>query len=125
MNVSVSGRWYGALLLLSGTAAWGWLFGARDGDRVPSWAGAITGGSLLMAFLIYAWGKLLTQPQYYSFQGRYLFPVLIPFAFLLVGGWWYIATSQRRRVWIWSVVILIALFDMWCLVGCLLPRYWG
>lgn len=125
MNVPVSGRWYGALLLLSGAAAWGWIFGARDGDRLPPWAAAITGGSLLIACLIYAWGELLAQPRYYSFQGRYLFPVMIPFAFLLVGGWWYIAPLQRRRVWTWSVVILIALFDVWCLVGYLLPRYWG
>jgi len=81
-------------------------------------------GSLLAAVAIYVWEQLLTQSSgYYQFQGRYLFPVIIPFAFLLVGGWWQTVPQPRARLLIWSAVSFLAAFDAWCVMGYLVPLY--
>ena len=124
MNVPVSTRWYGALLLLIGAAVLGWLLGAKERDAHPPWAAKMMWGSLLAALAAYVWEQLLTQSSgYYQYQGRYLFPAIIPFAFLLVGGWSRIVPSQQLKLVIGSVVLFLALFDGWCIVGYLLPLY--
>jgi hypothetical protein len=124
MNVPVSTRWYGALLLLIGAAVLGWLTAVKDRDDHAPWAAKMMCGSLLAAFAVYVWEQLLTQSSgYYQFQGRYLFPVIIPFAFLLVGGWSQIIPPQRRKLLIGSAVSFLGVFDAWCVVGYLLPLY--
>ena len=111
--------------VLIGAAVLGWLLGAKDRSDHSLWAAGMMWGSLLASFAIYVWEQLLAQPSgYYQFQGRYLFPIIIPFAFLLVGGWARMIAPQRHKLLIGAAVSFLAVFDMWCVVGYLVPLYW-
>lgn len=122
MAVPVSERWYGAIVLFSLMACWGWCAGKRKGT--PSWAVGMMGGGMLIALLIFIWSGLLTKPHYWT-QGRYLFPIIIPFAFLLVGGWIRFASALRSRTAILSLLGFLIVFDTWCLAGYILPYFYS
>ncbi len=122
MAVPVSERWYGAIVLFSLMASWGWCAGQRE--KISSWAVGMMGGGMLIAFLIFIWSGLLTEP-YYWIQGRYLFPIVIPFAFLLVGGWMRLVSTSRSRAAILSLLGFLIVFDTWCLAGYVLPYFYS
>jgi len=127
MSLPVGPRWYGALLLLAVAAAAGWIWGGKGQDAFAPWAGGLAGAALLTALAIFVWFSLLHNSSgYYQFQGRYLFPVVVPFVFLLVGGWGRVATcwrGQRPEALAWSGVAFLLLFDAWCVVGYIIPYF--
>jgi hypothetical protein len=131
MALPVGPKWYGALLLLTLVAALGWLFWARDQKSdatrhdFPSWAPKMMGVALLIALAAFIWVALLSQSAgFYQFQGRYLFPVVVPFAFLLIGGWTSIIPSRRRRILIGAVVVFLVLFDAWSVMRYVVPYFY-
>lgn len=126
MSVTVSPRWYGAILLLTLVAVVGWILGRKDQEDFPPWAAAMMGGSLLMALIIFVWKGLLAPfSGYYQSQGRYLFPAVIPVGFLLVGGWMQIIPPGRRQILIMAAVMLFAMFDAWSLMGYIVPYFYS
>jgi hypothetical protein len=133
MAVPVSLRWYGAIMLATLGAAVGWGFWARDRARQHSrhygldlWAVTMMGGTLLLAVAIFVWVALLSRAGgYYQFQGRYLFPVVVPFAFLLVGGWVNITPSRTRGFLVWAGLVFLAVFDAWAVMRYLVPYYYS
>jgi hypothetical protein len=125
MNVPVSGRWYGALLLLGGLALTGWLLGRRSRDLFPRWAVGLMAGAFLIAVAVFVLAALLlTSSGYFQFQGRYLFPVIVPFAFLQVGGWAQLVSAQKRTVLLGLAVGQLAFFDIWSILVYIVPYYY-
>jgi hypothetical protein len=126
MAVPVSPRWYGAILLMTLVAVVGWLLGGKDQEGFTQWAVIMMGGSLLMALIIFVWKGLLAPFSAYSqYQGRYLFPVVIPVAFLLIGGWMQIIPRRRQPILVMSVVLFFALFDTWSIMGYVVPYFYS
>jgi hypothetical protein len=126
MNVPVSGRWYGALLLLSGLAGAGWLFGRTSRDLCPRWAVGLMAGAFFTAVSVFVLGPiLLTSSGYFQFQGRYLFPVIVPFAFLQVGGWAQLVSAQKRTVLLGLAVGLLVFFDIWSIIVYIVPYFYA
>ncbi|MDY7041589.1 MAG: DUF2142 domain-containing protein [Chloroflexota bacterium] len=122
MAVPVSERWYGAIALISLMSCWGWWAGKRE--ETPPWAVGMMSGGILMALLIFIWYGLLNQ-LYYWIQGRYLFPIIIPFAFLLVGGWIRFVSPKRSKIAIMSLLGFLIVFDTWCFAGYIIPYFYS
>jgi hypothetical protein len=126
MSLPISARWYGAIALLSVMAFWGWCTGRRQEPQAqPRWWIGMMGGALIAALLIFVWAGLFAQPDFYQFQGRYLFPVLIPFASLLVGGLDRLLQLRSNRAALLAVVLFMVVLDSWCLFGVIIPYYYA
>lgn len=126
MTVPVSSRWYGALLTLTGAAALGWVLGGKVRDVYPRWAPTMMGTAFLLALAIFVWTGLLAQTSgFYQYQGRYLFTAIIPFAFLLVGGWMRIMPPGRRKILIGSAIAFLVLFDAWSVMAYMIPYFYS
>jgi hypothetical protein len=123
MTLPLGPRWYGAIAALSTLAIWGWL---RSGGWKPaSWTAAIAAGSLGLAVAIFGWTALLSkQSGYYQTQGRYLFPVAIPYLFALVGGLGRVLPIASRSGRVWLVGFLLAL-DTWSLAWYILAYFYA
>lgn len=126
MAIPVGTRWYGAALLLAVLAALGWLPGGEAQEGFPRWGAKLMGAAFLTALLAFVWAALLTgSAGYYQFQGRYLFPAVVPFAFLLVGGWARVFATQRSRVMIAAMVLFLVLLDAWSLLAYAIPYFYS
>lgn len=124
MNVRVGGRWYGAVLLLSLVALSGWFIDRPNVDQ--PWSGTMMAGVTLVAFLVFAWVALLSRVGgYYQFQGRYLFPIVVPYAFLFVGGLDRLFPAETNHFVMTSLLFFLICFDAWCLAGTILPYFYS
>ena len=82
--------------------------------------------ALLGAVLIYLWAALLSQQGvYYQFQGRYLYPAVIPFAFFLIGGIGRFFSASNRKVAGLVFLSFFLLLDTWSICGYILPTFYG
>ncbi len=73
---------------------------------------------------VYAWVALLGRPDgYYQFQGRYLFPVLLPWAYLLAAGWTRLTGGRRGTTALFLAAL--ALLDAWAMAMYAVPYYYG
>ncbi len=80
---------------------------------LPHGRAIMMGAAFLTAFGLFVWAALLSPSSgYYQYQGRYLFPAVIPFAFLLVGGWLKLYRRGDRIV-LFAGVLFLAVFDAW------------
>ena len=123
MAVPASSRWQGVILVFTVAAVLGWVL--RSKEEAPSWAVLMMGCACLTALAIFVWTMLLFPSEgYYQFQGRYLFPVVIPIAFLLVRGWMRVFAGQPSQVLVGAGVALIVLFDAWCMFGTVIPYFY-
>ena len=124
MAVSVSERWYGAITLLSLAALVGWA-ASKPRRSIFSWPVGFMGGTALVAWLIAAWAALLAQTEgFYQAQGRYLFPAVIPYAFLLVGGLDRLFPTRLRNYAAASLLLFLVCFDAVCLASYILPFFY-
>jgi len=124
MALPIGERWYGAVMVLSLLSLVGWGTKTRDGEPVPSWALGIMAGDFLAAALFFVGGGLLIQ-SYYWIQGRYLFPVTIPYSFLLIGGLDRLLHLRSNRATLLAVVLFLIVLDSWCLFGVIIPYYYA
>jgi len=124
MALSLSERWYGAIALLSLMAIWGWC--TKKPQEIPPWSVGVMGGALGAAILIFVWTALLSkQSGYYQFQGRYLFPVLIPFAFFLVGGLECLFSTRGNGAGTILFLLFLVCLDTISLAGYIFPYFYS
>ena len=119
---------YGALAVVSGAAAvgLGWL--ARDTWRGRGLAGWQT-EALLVLLVLVSWSFVVTfvrdgLVQSFS-QGRHFFPILVPMAVLFVIGLRWIVPWLDDRRFVTALVAGLALVDVLGLVLTLLPHFYG
>lgn len=120
MALPTSERWYGAVMAISILALIGWMMKPQDAHRVPAWATIILAGSFLAAFLVFVYMGMLVKPQYWI-QGRYLFPVSIPYVFFLIIGLDRIVIPRALP----ALLFLLVCFDTWCLAGYIFPYFYA
>lgn len=124
MSLPLSERWYGAILLLSLGALIGWVLG-RPVGRTPSWALGVMIGAFILASGVFVWIQILIGLSgHYQNQGRYLFPVSVPYVFLLVSGLERLFSIHERR-YVVMLGLFLLLLDAWCLAGYVLPRFYS
>ena len=63
--------------------------------------------------------------RYYPAHGRYLLAALPPLAVGLVLGWYHAAPPRWRLFAPWGLVAAMAAFNLYCLLGVVLPHYYG
>jgi hypothetical protein len=121
MAVPVARHWYIVIDLFTLAALAGWL--RRRHVPRPQAFGALClmCGIALAAFVI---GGLLTQ-SYYWIQGRYLFPVIVPFTFLLVNGLVRLLPTRLQTGGAAALVAVLAVFNAVCLCGYVLPYFYA
>ncbi len=151
MALPLSERWYGAIALLSLLALAGWTMKGRPnlepGDTrmascaasqsdlcsseervlaVPSWAAIVMGAFLVVAWGIFIWTALLSRSDgYYQYQGRYVFPVAVPFAFFFVGGLARFFSGIWREYGARLLLFFLIFLDAWCIFVYVLPYFYG
>ncbi len=113
MGVLVNDRIYVVLFVLSGLGLYGLgLYAARilrrrDELTSEQWAGL---GLLVLLALVGVVDYVGYQFKFFQLQGRYLFPAIIPIAFLLAAGWReLIARSYVRLTFALLYVALVGL----------------
>jgi hypothetical protein len=125
MTFRISERWYGAVALLSLAALIGW-GSSRSGHDLPPWAVGVMSGAIFVAWAAFVWTALLGQESgYYQFQGRYLFPVIVPYAFLFVGGLVKLFPVRRQNYMMALLLLFLVFLDTWCLAGYILPYFYS
>jgi hypothetical protein len=115
-EVGLSRAWYRALAVLT---AWGilgalaaWARSWKSGRSLP-WMRAV---ALLAVSGLLVWGNAFLRSHPVGHTpfipvARYAYPVIIPSAMVLVGGWWTF-TPRRHRRWFFLVVFsIIGLLD--------------
>lgn len=124
MAAPVTARWYGVLLLFAALAVVGWIFGSRERRDFPPGSVALMSLAFFITLLTFV-GTALLFPRLgaFQFQGRYLFPAMIPAAFLLVGGWSRLLPAGRLPALFASVAFFV-LFDAWCLWMTIVPFFY-
>jgi hypothetical protein len=86
-TVRVGWAWYLVVYALTLFALGGWaLPRSQHGLMLPRTKGVL-GAMLLVAVGAWLATALITPGYFRSSQGRFLFPVIVPFTFFLVGGW--------------------------------------
>jgi len=142
MTLPLSARWYGAIAALSALAAWGW--GLKKRLEPAGWAVGMMAGMLGTAWVVFCWTVVSSyQSGLYQAQGRYLFPAMIPFAFLLVGGLDRgLATEsqpplevplvtevqppvQKSKGMVLGITLFLIALDAWSLFGYILPDFFA
>jgi len=126
MNLPLSDRWYGAVMVFSVVASLGWIGPEEEGkaDRVVPWLPLMMVVVTATALGVHIWANLLAFPTgSFSFQGRYLFPVIVPWAYLLAGGWTRLTGGR------WGATLLavggLVLLDAWAMAMYIVPYYYG
>ena len=122
MSLPVSERWYGSIAMLSIIAIVG-LATPRFGRDVPLKFWAIIGGTLLAAWVSFALTALLSRSTY-QIQGRYLLPVIIPYAFVLTLGLKKVFADSWHRYAAGTFLLFLICFDTVCLAAYILPAYY-
>ena len=83
------------------------------------------GGVLGAALAVFVWVALLSRLLgAYQYQGRYLFPALIPFVFFFIGGLDRLLTMQRNKGTVVLVAFLMIVLDTWSLLVYILPYFY-
>lgn len=137
MGVPMTDRIYLVLFGLTGLAAVGILiYVVNDGVRGGRWfdpqAVTIGGWTYPQRGLILIFGLLILLTfgtliywnlKYVQFQGRYLFPALIPIALLFAGGFGAWFALLRRHSWALILIVGLAAFDLYVLFRIILPAF--
>lgn len=80
---------------------------------------------LLAGEVLALMGALRFNLSIYQPQGRFLFPALLPWAFLgLWGVWQKIPALKQKHAAFWAMGGMLV-FNLYALLGVLFPAYWG
>jgi hypothetical protein len=124
MTLPLSERWYGAVFAFSVLAVLGWVAGEQTESR--PWGGLMMSAALCMALGPFVWAALLTREAgYYQSQGRYLFPIIVPCAYLLVEGWDRLFSIRLRRPMAAIFLLFLVCFDSWSMAGYVWPYFYS
>jgi len=125
MNLRAPQGWYLSITALNVLTLMGWLLPVPGRRPVPSRAVELLGLALLSAILTWLAFILLYPGGLGYSQGRYLFPIVVPAAFFLVGGWLR-SLPERWRPWgAPAVILLMALLDATVVFFTIWPRYYA
>jgi hypothetical protein len=111
MNVYAKNGWYTAVYILTGLAIVGLILPLGRRWSVPLYAKLLLGTAFLLALGIWVAAVLFTFSGSGLSQGRYLFPVTVPFAFFIVGGWARWIPKGWQPYFAPAVVLLLATLD--------------
>lgn len=118
---SVSSKWHILFRLLCLAAVAGWIFG-RHGDDPINMVVIMWVFLLTALFGLVVWGVILYNN--YA-QGRYLLPVIVPFSFLFLHGLVRLAPPPLQLRAGTLLVLGMAMFDLWCIVGYIIPYFFA
>ena len=125
MAISPSPGWYTLIYILTIGAVEGWVLPRSNLWSVSSQAKRLLGMMLLLAFIVWLAFVIGTSTGMAFHQGRYLFPVTVPAAFFLVGGWARWTPERWQRHFAPSVVILLAALDAAAFCTAMWPFFYG
>jgi hypothetical protein len=111
MSVRAQDGWYVGVYILTGLAVVGWILPRPGRWPAPAYAKRVLGIALLMAIAVLLASLLFTSSGLSFSQGRYLFPVIAPVAFFLVGGWARWVPEHGRRAFASAVLLVFAALD--------------
>jgi len=111
MSVRAGACWYILVYVLTVLALEGWFLPRSRQWSVPAQARWLLGAALSLAVAVWLAFVLFTPSGLAYYQGRYLFPAIVPAAFVLVGGWARWTPERWRRYFAPGVVILLAALD--------------
>jgi hypothetical protein len=123
MSVRAQDSWYVAVYILTALSVVGWILPRPCRWPTPAYAKWVLGIALLMAIGVLLASLLLTPTGLSFSQGRYLFPVIVPVAFFLVGGWACWVPEHRHRALASGVVLLFAALDF-VAISAMWPHYY-
>jgi 4-amino-4-deoxy-L-arabinose transferase-like glycosyltransferase len=110
---------YAGLTALLGVAGVGLLLGLRRGRLAPASTAQRSAWAVLLLALIVAFAQFVYyNTEFLQFQGRYLYPGLIPFALLVALGldnWRQLLAGERVGWLAPAVVLLLAPFNVYLL----------
>lgn len=111
MSVRAGDSWYVLFYVLVALSVEGWALPRSRPWSVPAWAMWLLAGAFLLAGIGFIAFMTITPYGLYYYQGRYLFPVMVPAAFFIVGGWarWVPARWQHHFPQV--TIILLAALD--------------
>jgi hypothetical protein len=123
MSVQTGPAWYLLAYILTLWAIEGWAFPRLSHQFTSVHSTWLLGIALLSAVAVWLVFMLITPYGLAYYQGRYLFPMVVPVAFFLVGGWarW----MPVQRYFAPGVMILLATMDAAALCLALLPYFYG
>jgi hypothetical protein len=125
MSVQAGPAWRLLTYILTWVAIEGWAF-PRLSHRLESvQATRLLGTALLSAVAIWLVFMLVAPYGLAYYQGRYLFPAIVPAAFFLVGGWARWTPARWQSYFAPGVIILLASMDAAALCLTLLPYFYG
>jgi len=111
MSVRAGYGWYVAIYLLTVLAFEGWLLPRSNECSASVETKVVMGGALLLAPVVWLTFVVTIPNGLAYYQGRYLFPVVVPIAFYLVGGWARWTPPRFRRYAPLGVVVLLVVLD--------------
>ncbi|MEM2370851.1 MAG: DUF2142 domain-containing protein [Candidatus Bathyarchaeia archaeon] len=125
MNVRAGYGWYLLVYILIAFAIEGWVMPrSRFWGVLPPMVW-LMGLALLLA--IGGWlAFTITYPTGLAYcQGRYLFPVTVPVAFFIVGGWMRNVPLSFQRLFLPFIIILLSALDMAALCLSFWPYFYN
>jgi hypothetical protein len=125
MNVRVGYGWYVLIYALGLAAIEGWAWPRWRGWWVSRRAKAVLGLGLVLAVAVWLGVVVFTPSGLATYQGRYLFPAMVPIAFFLVGGWVRWVPERWQRYVLPGVVGMLALVDATALCLGVWPFFYG
>ena len=116
------------VLALAGLIRLGWRYrhSRLDGDPLLIWGrvALLFGGCILISLAIMLIIFAYSAGQYGLYQGRYLFPAIIPIVGLLVIGWREWLPAAWRRAGLIAMTSLFFVFDTAVLLAYALPFFY-
>jgi len=125
MAVGPEPGWYTLVYILMLWAVEGWVLPRSHHWSVSHQAQKLLGMMMLLAFTVWLAFVIGTPTGMAYYQGRYLFPVTVPVAFFLVGGWTRWIPERWQRCFAPGVVILLATLDASAFCTAIWPFFYG
>jgi hypothetical protein len=125
MNVRMGYGWYIVIYALGLAAIEGWAWPRWRRWRDLHRAGAVLGLGLILAIIVWLGFVVFTPRGLANYQGRYLFPAVVPTAFFLVGGWARWVPEQWQKYVLPGVVGVLAVVDATAFCLRVWPFFYG